>query len=94
MSQVFRDIFQKHIMGKTALKHDLDKYFRYASSNVAWINFNLVFNEWSWTGKLKKIAAATIDWNDNKKNSLILKDVKNVSKHADKIPRNYKGKTL
>ena len=72
-------------MGKTALKHDLDKYFRYASSNVAWINFNLVF---------KKIAAATIDWNDNKKNSLILKDVKNVSKHADKIPRNYKGKTL
>ena len=35
MSQVFRDIFQKHIMGKTALKHDLDKYFRYASSNVA-----------------------------------------------------------
>lgn len=82
------------MMGKTALKHDLDKYFRYASSNVAWINFNLVFNEWPWTGKLKKIAAATIDWNDNKKNSLILKDVKNVSKHADKIPRNYKGKTL
>lgn len=81
-------------MGKTALKHDLDKYFRYASSNVAWINFNLVFKEWPWTGKLKKIAAATIDWNDNKKNSLILKDVKNVSKHADKIPRNYKGKTL
>ena len=40
MSQVFRDIFQtlqcfKHIMGKTAQKHDLDKYFRYASSNVA-----------------------------------------------------------
>lgn len=57
-------------MGKTALKHDLDKYFRYASSNVAWINFNLVFNEWPWTGKLKKIAAATIDWNDNKKKTV------------------------
>lgn len=74
-------------MGKTALKHDLDKYFRYASSNVAWINFNLVFNEWPWTGKLKKIAAATIDWNDNKKTVWYSKMSKNVSKHADKIPR-------
>lgn len=48
-------------MGKTALKHDLDKYFRYASSNVAWINFNLVFNEWPWTGKLKKQQRQSIE---------------------------------